>query len=185
MYPFHLIIEPSLHFYKVHFHVTSLSSWDGRSITLKGNSGCLETRRSQFQSRPWGERCGEPVPCAHLGCTEQTMRREVWWTRALCPFGVYIWEGPPDVAFCSGSASVGTGCIIFTSNDNVWFHVLTRLHNFRTESLIFSQKRKILERWRGEKNTKTETSSQFLKNLIHKVFGGHYLIIFSGFGREI
>lgn len=161
MCSFHLIIEPSLHFYKVHFHVTSLSSWDGRSITLKGNSGCLETRRSQ--------------------APEQTMRREVWWTRALYPFGVYradhekwgvanpclvpVWgvhmRGPPRRGICSGSASVGTGCIIFTSNDNVWFHVLTRLHNFRTESLIFSQKRKTLERWRGEKNTRTETSSQF------------------------
>lgn len=150
----------------MHFHITSLSSWDGRSITLKRNSGCLEARQSQ--------------------APEQTMRSEVWRSHVLCSFGMYTWEGLPrgDIFF-SSSANVITGCISFTSNNNVWFHVLTRLHNFRTESLIFSQERKTLERWRGEKNSRTETSSQFLKNLIHMVFGGHYLIIFSGFGREI
>lgn len=164
MYSFHLIIEQSLHCYKVHFHITSLSSWDGRSITLKGNSGCLETRQSQ--------------------APEQTMRSEVWRSHVLCSFGMYMRGPSPRWHLFSSSANVITGCIIFTSN-NVWLHVLTRLHNFSTESLIFSQERKPLERWRGEKNTRTETSSQFFKNLIHMVFGGHYLIVFSGFGREI
>lgn len=75
---------------------------------------------------------------------------------------VHMKAPPPRWHFFSSSVSVVRGCIIFMSNGNVWFHVLTRLHNFRTESLIFSQKRKTLERWMGEKNTRTETSSYFL-----------------------
>lgn len=108
----------------------------------KGTQAALRQERVRLQSRRWEVRCGEPMSCAHVGCTYES--------------------ASPKVTFFSSSISVVRGCIIFMSNGNVWFHVLTRLHNFRTESLIFSQKRKTLERWRGEKNTRTETSSYFL-----------------------
>lgn len=72
---------------------------------------------------------------------------------------------------------------VLTFSHSVWFHVLTRLHNFRTESLIFSHKAKP---WKGEEERKILRSKLIIKILCltFMVFWWFLFIIFSGFERD-